>query len=283
MSGSEPPHAASLAIRPVALTMGEPAGIGAEIALKAWYGRGASLPPFFVIDDPDRLAALAQSIGLAVPVVPIDRPSQALAAFERGLPVVPLALARPAVPGRPDPANGPAVLDSIVRAVAFVRAGEASAIVTGSIQKKTLYEAGFAHPGHTEYLAELGRRRRAAGDDAGGRRPARRAGDDPHAAARGAGQPHHASIVATGRIVARGAGAGFRHRSAAARRRRRQPACRRRRRARTRGYRDRGAGRRRPARRRHRRDAARCRPTRCSTTPRAPATTRRCACTTIRR
>ena len=155
MSGSEPTHATSLAVRPVALTMGEPAGIGAEIALKAWYGRGASLPPFFVIDDPARLAALAQSIGVAVPVVPIDRPSQAPAAFDRGLPVVPLALARAAIPGQPDPANGPAVLNSIVRAVAFVRAGEASAIVTGSIQKKTLYEAGFAHPGHTEYLAEL--------------------------------------------------------------------------------------------------------------------------------
>ena len=140
---------------PVALTMGEPAGIGAEIALKAWSGRGRSMPPFFIIDDPARLAAIAASLHLDVPILPIDRPAQARAAFENGLPVVPLTLPRAATPGRPDPANGPAVLDSIARAVAFARSGEATAVVTGSIHKKTLYESGFTHPGHTEYLAEL--------------------------------------------------------------------------------------------------------------------------------
>jgi 4-hydroxythreonine-4-phosphate dehydrogenase len=135
--------------------MGEPAGIGAEIALKAWYGRGDSLPPFFVIDDPVRLATLATSLTLDVPIQPIERPAQARAAFGRALPVLPLALPRAVTPGHPDPANGAAVLESIGRAVAFVRGSEASAVVTNSIHKKTLYQAGFTHPGHTEYLAEL--------------------------------------------------------------------------------------------------------------------------------
>jgi 4-hydroxythreonine-4-phosphate dehydrogenase len=137
--------------------MGEPAGIGGEIALKAWSGRGrgAPLPPFFVIDDPARLTKLAAALGIDAPVQPIDRPVQARAAFDRALPVIPLSLPRAVTPGRPDPANGPAVLDSITRAVAFARAGEAAAVVTGSIHKKTLYEAGFTHPGHTEYLAAL--------------------------------------------------------------------------------------------------------------------------------
>ncbi len=57
----------------------------------------------------------------------------------------------------PDPANAPAILESIERAVAYVRAGAASAVVTNPIAKKTLYDAGFAHPGHTEYLGELSR------------------------------------------------------------------------------------------------------------------------------
>ena len=147
MSGSEPPHAASLAIRPVALTMGEPAGIGAEIALKAWYGRGASLPPFFVIDDPDRLAALAQSIGLAVPVVPID---SAVAGARRSStrPCRSCPARSPAPAGSRPSRSRPtaaAVLGSIdARAWPSCSPARSPAIVTNSIQKKTLYEAGFA-------------------------------------------------------------------------------------------------------------------------------------------
>lgn len=140
---------------PLALTMGEPAGIGAEIALKVWAGRTAALPCFFLIDDPQRLEALAERLGLAVPVVAIERPAEAAAIFPIALPVLPQTLAAPVIPGKPDAANAPAVIRAIDRAVALVQAGEAAAVVTNPIQKQTLYEAGFRHPGHTEYLAEL--------------------------------------------------------------------------------------------------------------------------------
>ncbi|WP_207462491.1 4-hydroxythreonine-4-phosphate dehydrogenase PdxA [Azospirillum sp. SYSU D00513] len=143
-------------VLPLAVTMGEPAGIGGEILLKAWVSRReAGLPVFLAIDDPGRLQDLAARIGLDVPVRAIGSAGEAAALFGRALPVLPLALAAPVEPGRPDPANGSAVIESIDRAVALVRTGEASAVVTNPIQKSALYAAGFRHPGHTEYLAHL--------------------------------------------------------------------------------------------------------------------------------
>jgi 4-hydroxythreonine-4-phosphate dehydrogenase len=144
-----------MSLPPLALTMGEPAGIGAEIALKAWVKRGAGICPFFMIDDPRRLAALASRIGLAVPIRPIGRPGDAAAAFAQALPVLAVELPRPVEPGRPDPANAGAVVESIKRAVALAQSGEAAALVTNPINKHVLYQAGFRHPGHTEFLAEL--------------------------------------------------------------------------------------------------------------------------------
>ncbi|MEO5372704.1 MAG: 4-hydroxythreonine-4-phosphate dehydrogenase PdxA [Alphaproteobacteria bacterium] len=137
--------------------MGEPAGIGGEITLKAWARRADGVPPFLAIDDPDRLRDLARRIGLGVPVrvVDGDDPDQAMAVFADALPVLPLRLARPAQPGQPDPANAPAVIAAIERAVALVTAGQAAAVVTNPIHKKALYQAGFHHPGHTEFLAAL--------------------------------------------------------------------------------------------------------------------------------
>ncbi|MFN4091100.1 MAG: 4-hydroxythreonine-4-phosphate dehydrogenase PdxA [Alphaproteobacteria bacterium] len=144
------------AAAPLAVTMGDPAGVGGEVALKAWLGRAASgLPPFFLIDAPGRLEALARAIGLDVPVWPIADPAEAAAAFPVALPVLPVALPRPPVPGRPDPANADAVIASIDRAVTLTVAGRAAGIVTNPIHKESLYAAGFRHPGHTEYLAEL--------------------------------------------------------------------------------------------------------------------------------
>jgi 4-hydroxythreonine-4-phosphate dehydrogenase len=140
---------------PLALTMGEPAGIGGEITLHAWLRRGAGIPPFFVIDDPDRLAALAALIGLAVPVRRIAGPEDAVACFGEALPVLPIALAVPPAPGRPRPENAAAVIGAIDRAVALVQEGRAAAVVTNPINKKILTDSGFKHPGHTEYLAEL--------------------------------------------------------------------------------------------------------------------------------
>jgi 4-hydroxythreonine-4-phosphate dehydrogenase len=136
--------------------MGEPAGIGGEIALKAWLSRGENgVPPFFMIDDPDRLRGLAVETGLDAPIATIDSPDQATACFEGFLPVLPLGPRINAQAGRPDSANAKAVIGSIERAYALIRSGDAAAMVTNPIQKSTLYAAGFAHPGHTEFLAAL--------------------------------------------------------------------------------------------------------------------------------
>jgi 4-hydroxythreonine-4-phosphate dehydrogenase len=131
---------------PLALTMGEPAGIGGEIAAKAWSRRAEGVPPFFLIADPAILPGR---------VAVISRPAEAPDAYERALPVLPVRLAHWVAAGQPDPANAPAVIGAIERAVALVKAGEAAAIVTLPIRKETLYDAGFRHPGHTEFLAEL--------------------------------------------------------------------------------------------------------------------------------
>ena len=140
---------------PIALTMGEPAGIGGEIALKAWLGRAAGVPPFFAIDSPARLDALAAALHLAVPLREIDDPGEAASLFATALPVLPLTLAGEAEPGRLDSANAGAVIESISRAVQLTQSGAAGAVVTNPIHKSALYAAGFAHPGHTEFLAEL--------------------------------------------------------------------------------------------------------------------------------
>ncbi|WP_109150068.1 4-hydroxythreonine-4-phosphate dehydrogenase PdxA [Azospirillum sp. TSO5] len=141
---------------PLALTMGEPAGIGGDITLKAWAARHeAGLPPFVVLDDPARLAALAAKLGLAVPVQAVSSPEEAVALFDRVLPVLPVGLGTAVIAGKPDPANGAAVIASIDQAVALVQGGQAAAVVTNPIQKSSLYAAGFRHPGHTEYLAHL--------------------------------------------------------------------------------------------------------------------------------
>src|SRR5690242_8928688 len=140
---------------PLAVTMGEPAGIGGEIALKAWLERRNGLPPFYVIAEPDRLALLARQLGWPVPIRLIDAADRALSVFEDALPVVPVGQPVRAEPGRPDPGDAPAILGAIEAAVGDVRGGRAAALVTNPIHKESLYRAGFHHPGHTEYLAEL--------------------------------------------------------------------------------------------------------------------------------
>ena len=140
---------------PLALTMGEPAGIGGEIALKAWLEHRRDLASFYLIDDPDRLAALARRLDWPVPIRPIDASHRASFVFADALPVVPIGMTIRAEPGRPDPADAPAILCAIQTAVRDVRDGRAAALVTNPIQKESLYRAGFHHPGHTEYLAEL--------------------------------------------------------------------------------------------------------------------------------
>lgn len=142
--------------RPIAVTMGEPAGIGGEISLKAWIVRNRqSIPVFFLIDDPQRIEALAQRLGLKLPLQTIAHPAEASGVFNDALPILPQALAERSVPGVINTQNASAVIGSITRAVDFVISGEACALVTNPIQKSALYQAGFEYPGHTEFLAHL--------------------------------------------------------------------------------------------------------------------------------
>ncbi|MEE8393273.1 MAG: 4-hydroxythreonine-4-phosphate dehydrogenase PdxA [Rhodospirillales bacterium] len=141
--------------RPLSLTMGEPAGIGGETTIKAWLRRNEGVPPFFTVDDPERIEELAQGMGLTAPVEVIDSPKQAISAFAQRLPVMARPLAARAVPGKPDPANCKTVISSIETALAHVKSGGAAAIVTNPINKMVLHEAGFGFPGHTEFLAHL--------------------------------------------------------------------------------------------------------------------------------
>jgi len=141
--------------RPLALTLGEPAGIGPDITLAAWLRRDElKLPSFYVLGDAGFLEKRARALGLKVPLAEIDA-DKAGAAFSAALPVVATGQRATAEPGRPDASSAQAAIASIRRAVADVRAGDAGAVVTNPIAKSVLYQAGFAHPGHTEFLAEL--------------------------------------------------------------------------------------------------------------------------------
>lgn len=140
---------------PLALTLGEPAGIGPDLTLAVWQRRKElGVPAFYVAGDADFLRRRAAALGLDVPVAPVT-PPQVNEAFARALPVLSLDLKATAEPGAPDASSAPAAIASIRRAVADVLAGRAAAVVTNPIAKSVLYRAGFADPGHTEFLARL--------------------------------------------------------------------------------------------------------------------------------
>ncbi len=144
-----------MAPRILALTLGEPAGIGPDIAIAAWLRRRElALPPFYLLADPDFLARRAKQIGSHVALAAVE-PSAAAATFDRALPVVDIGVNITAEPGRPDDTSAPAALAAIQRAVDDVCAGAAAAVVTNPVAKSVLYRSGFAEPGHTEYLAKL--------------------------------------------------------------------------------------------------------------------------------
>ena len=133
-----------MTITPLALTMGDPAGIGPEITRAAWQARRNG-HPFVVLGDP----ALYPQCEI------VDHAADAVAVFARALPVLPIRLAMPAIAGQPNSANAQAVIASIEQAVRLTEAGETAAVVTNPISKATLYGAGFQYPGHTEFLAAL--------------------------------------------------------------------------------------------------------------------------------
>jgi 4-hydroxythreonine-4-phosphate dehydrogenase len=141
--------------KPLALTSGEPAGIGPDITLKAWLRRDElKLPPFYLLGDRDFLARRAETLKLDVRLKDSSA-EQAAADFAEALPVVSVGQVATAQAGHPDDSSAAAALASIRRAVADVTSGRAGAVVTNPIAKSVLYRAGFRHPGHTEFLAEL--------------------------------------------------------------------------------------------------------------------------------
>ena len=142
---------------PLAVTQGDPSGIGPEIAIKAWRARTAQTAPWFLLADPEHIARTASALGIDVPIAQVT-PAQAAETFATALPVVPLKAPVVGTPGSPDPQDAPATLESIERGVMLVRSGEASGLVTNPIAKDVLYKAGFHHPGHTEWLGELAER-----------------------------------------------------------------------------------------------------------------------------
>ena len=145
-----------LAERPLALTLGDPAGIGPDITLLAWLAQRHELvPPFVLLGDAAVLAERAEKLGLRVPIAPVADLVAAEERFAEELPVFPIAVGGAVVAGRPDQAAMQAVQESIEQAVRLVQQGAARAIVTLPVSKAMLYHAGFAFPGHTEYLAEL--------------------------------------------------------------------------------------------------------------------------------
>ena len=139
---------------PVAVTMGDPAGIGGEITLMTWRDHRAELPPFYVLDDPDRLQRLAQRTGLDVPIAEIGSSADAASVSKDALPVARLSRPVSALPGDDSTSDGPMVIESIDRAIDAAMDGGAGGMATNPIQKSRLYDAGFTAPGHTEYLGE---------------------------------------------------------------------------------------------------------------------------------
>lgn len=139
----------------LAISMGDPAGIGPEIVVKAWRARQPHDMAFFVIGDPLVYARAFERLGLAAQVSRIADASCAAAIFADALPVLPLSLAVEETAGTPDPANAAAIIASIEQAVALSLSGECAGVATCPISKAVLYEAGFRHPGHTEFVAAL--------------------------------------------------------------------------------------------------------------------------------
>jgi 4-hydroxythreonine-4-phosphate dehydrogenase len=142
-------------VQPLALTLGEPAGIGPDLAVAVWRRRvELDLPRFYLIADPDFIRRRAERLNLEVPITTVT-PAAAAAAFPSALPVVDLDVAVSAEPGRPDRSSAPAAIASLRRAVADVLSGAAAAVVTSPVAKNVLYRWGFAEPGQTEFLATL--------------------------------------------------------------------------------------------------------------------------------
>src|SRR5690348_18356808 len=136
--------------KPLAVSLGDPAGIGPEVIAKCWDHRSEfALPPFVAIGDGRSIAAVWDG-----PIEVVDDPRQADAAFDYALPLIQLPAADQDTPGHPSVAGAHCSLDSLELAVGLARSGSAAAVVTGPVAKEQLYAIGFQHPGQTEFVAE---------------------------------------------------------------------------------------------------------------------------------
>ena len=145
---------------PLALTRGDPSGIGIEVALKAWAAahdaRGDTHPPFILVADLDHCGRVNAALGLGVPLR-ASAPAEASAVFATALPVLPLPVATCGTPGKPDAADAPGTIASMERCVELVARGEASAVVTLPVAKQVLHRVGYPHPGQTEFMGAMAR------------------------------------------------------------------------------------------------------------------------------
>ncbi len=142
-------------MKPLAVSMGDPAGIGLELAARVWAERDAATPPFVFVGDPDAFERAAARLGLARPKLHISDDAAGLAEAGDALPVLHVPLAMEETPGAPDPVNAEATIGAVARGVETVLAGAASALVTLPIAKAVLHTADFGFPGHTEFIAHL--------------------------------------------------------------------------------------------------------------------------------
>jgi 4-hydroxythreonine-4-phosphate dehydrogenase len=137
-------------LAPLAIAMGDSAGIGPEITAKAWNARALhSLAPFFAVGDPRAIEKVWDG-----PIARISDPSQAVAAFDDALPILSIGDVGEVIPGSPDAESARCALQSLELASGLTRSGAASALVTGPVSKAQLYRIGFTHPGQTEFVAE---------------------------------------------------------------------------------------------------------------------------------
>jgi 4-hydroxythreonine-4-phosphate dehydrogenase len=135
---------------PLAISLGDPAGIGPEVVAKCWDNRDRfGLQPFVAIGDSRSIAAVWDG-----PLAIIDDPREADSAFDVGLPLLHISSAEADVPGRPSMAGAHCSLDALELAVGLARSASAAAVVTGPVSKQQLYSIGFTHPGQTEFVAE---------------------------------------------------------------------------------------------------------------------------------
>lgn len=143
-------------LAPLAVSMGDPAGIGPDITLLAWLARKTrQLPAFTLYGDPNVLRARAKALDILVPIQEIASLATAANTFANALPLVAGPVVDAVTAGQPSGSSASATIAAIDHATAAVIAGSARALVTNPIAKHVLYAAGFRHPGHTEYLAHL--------------------------------------------------------------------------------------------------------------------------------